>query len=121
LGQFDDIFSQVSGLSLLEQQGETVTYDPVTGASVSRTAIITEESGDALYDDDLIGDKRMAEMKIRNDATLGVADPVRGDKVTVSGHDWFVHSWSTTDTFHTVRIVGLDRETRANANTTKTT
>lgn len=86
---FDDYQKEADG-DLFTLYGQVVTYTPKGGSPVTRTAIKGDNQVDNESDD--IGRVRrtISDLTISLDPDIGVAVPVPGDTVTISGVVWQV-------------------------------
>lgn len=91
--KFADKFGGAGGAfaKLLEAFGEAITYTPVaTRVGISRSAIYNRMT----Y---AVDQNQDAHFQMSSDATLGVATPVRGDRITHEGTIWTVEDARADD------------------------
>jgi len=80
---FANKFTAAAMPKLLNRLGETITYTPPGGSTVSRSAVVNITS-------DGPGPHWTATFDISSDATLGVASPVKGALIVYDGNTWTV-------------------------------
>lgn len=70
--------------ALLASQGQTITYTPKGGSPVSVSAIVGPIRDAPSFNERGTHRERTAEVKITNDATLGITSSARGDLITLA-------------------------------------
>lgn len=100
----ETIFGDSAWDALATAHGQSVTYTPVSGSAVTRTALFAEASSRLEYDEDGSGESGEATLVVRNDAAAGVASPVYGDAVAVGGETWRVAGISTSGATHRLSL-----------------
>ena len=77
----------------LNEVAEVITYTPIaTGVAKSIKAIVEDNPEMSGLWDDGTGSKATLNIHITNDATFGVASPVRRDSILRAGTTYFVNS-----------------------------
>ena len=91
-----DMIEEIGVPALHEHLGDTVSYSASGAAAVSIVGMFELDDADLVFEADGAGVVSRGTLRIRNDATAGIASPSAGDAVTIGGEAWYVRDTPAT-------------------------
>lgn len=112
MSQFATNFAATATPRLMGYHGQTVTYTPLGGSPVSRTARLQLGADEQVDTDDGLHTPLTATVVLADDATTGIATASIGDKVTIDSVEYKVAAYANNANEWVLQCVGsTDDET----------